>query len=286
MPILPVGDEPVSGPQYPYFRPREATSRQSMLHDYWYKLVEDYTTRNITKSSDRLPAIAGLAKRVSKQLPKDTYVSGLWLSDIRNGLLWKAGGVGHDPTRAIASSWSWAAPNERVRFEGLWFDNFGSYGEHRAPTFTIPSDVDKIVSPFPLLQAQGSFMLVKCALEKYPRSYYLENCDGRLNHGKPPRNCKPGKEGISAHYLFAWWDWSIDMRSGCYDGVFHCLIFGTDHYDAGRKWPRGLILKCVDPEKRLYKRMGVFDHHNCDDWLDETLWEELIALKRETIYIM
>ncbi|KAL6814919.1 heterokaryon incompatibility domain-containing protein [Trichoderma sp. SZMC 28015] len=84
----------------------------------WYKMVEDYTGRFITKSSDRLPALSGLAKAVS-QSSKDEYLAGLWKNGLIEGLTW-CGSQGaeklEEPGEYIAPSWSWASVTGTVRF--------------------------------------------------------------------------------------------------------------------------------------------------------------------------
>ncbi|KAH0526031.1 hypothetical protein TsFJ059_009413 [Trichoderma semiorbis] len=84
----------------------------------WYKMVEDYTGRFITKSSDRLPALSGLAKAVS-QSSKDEYLAGLWKNGLIEGLAW-CGSQGAEkldkPEEYIAPSWSWASVTGSVRF--------------------------------------------------------------------------------------------------------------------------------------------------------------------------
>ncbi|KAL6802721.1 heterokaryon incompatibility domain-containing protein [Trichoderma sp. SZMC 28013] len=84
----------------------------------WYKMVEDYTGRFITKSSDRLPALSGLAKAVS-QSSKDEYLAGLWKNGLIEGLAW-CGSQGaeklKEPEEYISPSWSWASVTGTVRF--------------------------------------------------------------------------------------------------------------------------------------------------------------------------
>ncbi len=57
-----------------------------LSHRPWYTLAENYTARAITYITDKLPAISALALRVSQQ-SGDTYVAGLWKSDLLRGLV-------------------------------------------------------------------------------------------------------------------------------------------------------------------------------------------------------
>ncbi|KAH6682764.1 heterokaryon incompatibility protein-domain-containing protein [Halenospora varia] len=55
--------------------------------DEWYPMVERYTRRQLTYSSDTLPALSGIASRISQSY-KYSFVAGLWREDIQLGLLW------------------------------------------------------------------------------------------------------------------------------------------------------------------------------------------------------
>jgi hypothetical protein len=59
-------------------------------HHLWYLLVEEYTLRSLTRFSDRLPALAGLA-RVFQDLfaSRSKYAAGILSGDMLNGLLWR-----------------------------------------------------------------------------------------------------------------------------------------------------------------------------------------------------
>jgi hypothetical protein len=101
-------DEPLPGklklktPQGPYER--------------WYDIVQQFTRRSLTKDTDTLPALAGLAREFQR-VTKDVYCAGLWKKDIICGLLWdrlpiclKDGTTRWDslkPTEYSAPSWSW-----------------------------------------------------------------------------------------------------------------------------------------------------------------------------------
>jgi hypothetical protein len=54
--------------------------------DYWWTIVEEYSRRQLTEESDRLPALAGLTKFFQMRTG-DTPLTGLWLADLLYGLL-------------------------------------------------------------------------------------------------------------------------------------------------------------------------------------------------------
>ncbi|KAI0146147.1 heterokaryon incompatibility protein-domain-containing protein [Xylariaceae sp. FL1272] len=99
----------------------------------WYHIVEEFTSRELTYASDTFPALAGVAElfRRSSSEPR-TYAAGLWVEDIREGLLWgarkvvermrKAPGfrqcaVLHRRDEPRAPTWSWASVAGPVQFD-------------------------------------------------------------------------------------------------------------------------------------------------------------------------
>ncbi|QKD61041.2 uncharacterized protein FOBCDRAFT_244617 [Fusarium oxysporum Fo47] len=64
------------------------------LIQLWEGLISDYTYRELTKSSDRLPALSGIAK---------------WLHDLHRQLAWFSCTTQNPRPRYRAPSWSWAS---------------------------------------------------------------------------------------------------------------------------------------------------------------------------------
>ena len=67
-------------------------------------------------SSDRFPALGGIARIVAKRLGSE-YYAGIWAIHLKRGLLWEP-----DSNTAIqrsdlyiAPSWSWAAIDGKIR---------------------------------------------------------------------------------------------------------------------------------------------------------------------------
>ncbi|KAK4101573.1 hypothetical protein N658DRAFT_485895 [Parathielavia hyrcaniae] len=87
-------------------------THSTLLRD-WKGLVKDYSSRNLTNSADKLSAISGLAAMMTRAMAvvgasQDTYLAGLWASDLPTGLTWTtSGGTRPAPYRAL--TWSWAS---------------------------------------------------------------------------------------------------------------------------------------------------------------------------------
>lgn len=84
------------------------------VHQKWYDVVEQYSSRKLTFEGDKLFAIAGLVSQISKQLPdSDWYIFGLFENDLCHGLLWTTRRNPRAPgpsTRNLSMpSWSWAS---------------------------------------------------------------------------------------------------------------------------------------------------------------------------------
>lgn len=47
----------------------------------WYGLVENFTSRDLTKEHDKLIAVSGMASEISRILGGDQYLAGLWRND-------------------------------------------------------------------------------------------------------------------------------------------------------------------------------------------------------------
>ncbi|KAH6722693.1 heterokaryon incompatibility protein-domain-containing protein, partial [Leptodontidium sp. MPI-SDFR-AT-0119] len=65
----------------------ETTSDAHVL-DQWMEVVEEYSKLAITKDSDRLPAILGVATRFQQRL-RSRYIAGLWEVDLARQILWE-----------------------------------------------------------------------------------------------------------------------------------------------------------------------------------------------------
>ncbi|KAH8598638.1 heterokaryon incompatibility protein-domain-containing protein, partial [Bisporella sp. PMI_857] len=106
------------------YKPRSKASRPAILrrtkhnrrglgYQLWSEMIEDYSSRHLTISEDRLLAIAGIASELH-DLSQDTYLGGLWQEDLVRQLGWKQIEGDERAARPLsrapnAPSWSWAS---------------------------------------------------------------------------------------------------------------------------------------------------------------------------------
>lgn len=85
----------------------------------WAALVDFYSNFNFSKLSDKMIALAGLAKDM-RNMTGDTYLAGLWKEDLQSQLCWSTDyNVRRRINRSIvpfylAPTWSWASVNGPV----------------------------------------------------------------------------------------------------------------------------------------------------------------------------
>ncbi|KAK7425901.1 hypothetical protein QQZ08_007615 [Neonectria magnoliae] len=115
------------------------------LHmDQWYYTVMDYTRRNLTYQSDKLAAIAGVAKAFQEER-KYSYLAGLWQEDLVRGMMWWICDEKSVPRSQVIThtlpSWAWARHSGEIAFlvspdretmsdvEDVTYEQSGKFGQ-------------------------------------------------------------------------------------------------------------------------------------------------------------
>ncbi|OCK85602.1 HET-domain-containing protein [Lepidopterella palustris CBS 459.81] len=83
----------------------------------WRKIVIQYSELALTKPSDKLPAISGIANAMQKSR-KSVYLAGLWRDSLVLDMLWKIETPSHDSQELSgrAPSWSWASVDGKIDY--------------------------------------------------------------------------------------------------------------------------------------------------------------------------
>lgn len=99
------------------------------LEEEWGKIVESYSTRALSHNSDKLPAIAGVARQFAEKNHLAEYLAGFFHFHALTPLLWRVASrreefqvadSGLKPVGAyVAPSWSWAALTVPIEFPDL-----------------------------------------------------------------------------------------------------------------------------------------------------------------------
>lgn len=86
-------------------------------HGNWHQLVKMYSPKRLTYSSDKLLAVAGLAKQymARNRLREADYLVGMWRPQLPHAFLWRVE-QGRRPTQYRAPTWSWASIDGEVKY--------------------------------------------------------------------------------------------------------------------------------------------------------------------------
>ncbi|KAF5254697.1 hypothetical protein FANTH_630 [Fusarium anthophilum] len=137
--------------------PLSQISRQDEAFNFWHKVIENYSKRNLTQPGDKLPAISAIAASVQKKIGSD-YVAGLWTDNIDLDLLWRrpsASRIQAANSSYIAPSFSWASITGEVDY--LCFRN-GKWPYEKAATVL---EVNAVTGPeAPLGRVTSSKMII------------------------------------------------------------------------------------------------------------------------------
>lgn len=142
-------------------------SMGSVSHRPWIKMVEHYSGRAISFSSDKLPAISALAARVAGQ-SNDHYLAGIWRSDLLRCLLW------HRQVRRQFREHESNAP---------WQDDGLRKAEYLAPSWSWASILGAVhfVSATDELQVLPSVKVIKASVEVLGNNKFGQVDSGFLN---------------------------------------------------------------------------------------------------------
>ncbi|KAF2118798.1 heterokaryon incompatibility protein-domain-containing protein [Lophiotrema nucula] len=109
-----VKQEYLNGPKWQVYKPT--------LGDTWHRMVEAYCKLQLTRGSDKLLALSGLADQMRSRRDGATYLAGLWSDTFLSDLVWNCRTTGRKlspkPSQWRAPSWSWVSATDPVRYLG------------------------------------------------------------------------------------------------------------------------------------------------------------------------
>lgn len=221
-----------------------ARTMEQYMCTLWHGVVRTYTScEPLTKESDKLIAVSGVAKALSKYLGSE-YYAGLWGQTLLWDLLWRPGSSEsvRKPQEYLAPTWSWASVEDV-----FWLTNY--------------------VCQEPLVIIQRVFVDTVSG-DSMGQVKYAEL--DILGHLVP---CEP--------HWWSYYDLQLDSRSSQWqEGKFFLLPLLIEE-EGKRKikttpWLTGLLLERIDETGTTkYQRCGVFQLR-ASGWLDDD--EEVVTI--------
>lgn len=243
----------------------------------WYRILEDYTTRNLSRQLDKLPALSGLARLVfANQAGRSTYIAGLWTHDIPKGLLWSRKRIdpsSQSPTKQLASSdvreyqapsFSWAALNCPVHWSSNEWRGVNSMDDGPAKLVDYQTD---LAGEDPFGKVRGGWIKLEACVIPTMRlvkaigplnpEYFL-----RVELDEPQGELETIPAGatiVLIHVTSPVDEW-LSRELGCrvYDNRFHCLILMKQIHEQGLYRRIGLLSYTERVEGTAYSKFTDF----------------------------
>lgn len=223
-------------------------SKEPITLTVWFEIVRCYSKCKLTKASDKLAAIMGLAVVVQKSLGC-RYVAGMWEQDVVDQLPWYLTPVeapgSRDEVRAMGPSWSWVSVNGCVihRLKYLSYE-----------PRTRRVEVEKLEVDYASDNSFGAVtraeLSLRCRALYYGKlgefEYFQENI-GSCLFGNDKM---PGRLSIDV-----WWD-----SAGGYGTEEQAYLLPTHYIPKSGLW--GLVVQPSDQGQGFYERAGCFWHYN------------------------
>lgn len=225
----------------------------------WSQLVSRYTNATLTRESDKLIAIGGLAARFQAHFGSlDQYLCGLWKSQLPAQLLWKVVQLpkAHYPQDYRAPSWSWASvdghidtPHQNSEFDILHVDILDSTVKYAKDNLGLGVEHGR-------LRLRGFIIALSRNI-----GVSLQNVDPDINIAPKLHFDIPGMEASQGPMIL-----QFDTTTG--------HIFNTRLYAVAvasfQEVMNGLIIHMTWDQKGKFKRCGWFEirgSRDCQDFL-------------------
>ncbi|KAK0638960.1 heterokaryon incompatibility protein-domain-containing protein [Cercophora newfieldiana] len=261
----------------------DGQERRGRVSPLWRECVMSYSKRNLGKSSDRLPAISGIAALLHPPGAEDEYIAGLWREAMPFDLLWRCDQTSRlKEKKMFKPSWSWGSVHCGVGWPAArhW----------KGEPELFPSQVDSSLEASLTYLASG--MYFEHGLTGVPvRHIDVEPVHSRfgeikrgvviLSSRKAPVQIRKrcGLVGENGHDHT---DWVAEgMRSslpfypdiqftedgrevGASEDDAYWLVEVASGSQGGRIWEAGLVVKRAVDRDDAYERVGLAGHSVCE----------------------
>lgn len=251
---------------------RQATS----LAHSWEQTVAKYSGCNLTRSTDKLVALSGVARAVHNET-QDEYVVGMWRQDLEYQLCWVVYDKKRRPTYR-APSWSWASIDGTVGWTG-WYGTWRFQKRRHLQlterTYTRIRDVNVTAVSDAFGQVSGGVLTLACSVMATANV-------GRMTWARRRRGAEDRE--VACLILACGHRWPLPpeytphicmdcIEDGIQGTVYILPLYARSRVEGRRprtsrtSWIVGLLLQAAGIGKGTYRRIGCF---NLDDKISET----------------
>jgi Heterokaryon incompatibility protein (HET) len=230
----------------------------------WNTIVEAYTRRKLTLTSDRAWAISGIAERFAAILG-DTYIAGMWKACLLSGLLWQiskfntasAGSVFQGP------SWSWTAVNGPVSFPYEYYSfRSGVLENYTAEVVDLKMDLTNNLAPYGAIRERSGRLKLRArtaigAWAKTPGANLVDKDNEMIGFfGRNDSGIAIGMADLFRDVK----DTGLSHYTGHSGDREPLTVVELYNNVSGASWQcSGLVLQAVRQEDSVYRRVGMFE---------------------------
>jgi hypothetical protein len=232
----------------------EAHNNRGHMYAIWWSLVEDYSSRTLTNSQDKMAALAGLTTFFQQKLG-DEPLAGMWKAELRNSLCWKCNPrtVRSNTSFPGIPSFSWASIDGPIKRNCCVFPT--EVPRERGDRDLEILDTDISWSGQPLTSwITGGNLVVRGLLVKigFAASVQHQHCSAPCPSSLVRDKCLVG-------------NFTFDRCSAASEGVVWCLAVRSKQrtlnfpppQEAIYKWCHILVLESTGIKDDEYRRVGV-----------------------------
>jgi hypothetical protein len=225
----------------------------------WMRVIEDFTRRGLTFSSDRLAALSGIASKYQR-LTADEYIASHWESTLLETLLWlgsqRNSKTKDDVDASPSPSWSWISKPGPISFHTAT-DEPSNLDQRYDLAATLLHYESCPSTPNPY--GEVSYAMIEVRGRAYPttrdalgaRNNATNAQEVAVDHtrARPPNRAHPV---YSADKPLTWWDVSLDYPDQKFSESVWLLVICIDSHGLGR----GLALTPSLAKTGHYIRIG------------------------------
>ncbi|KAF1973295.1 HET-domain-containing protein [Bimuria novae-zelandiae CBS 107.79] len=220
------------------------------IYHCWWKWVEDYAQRKLTKKSDKMAALAGLTKYMQERT-NDEPILGLWKNNLSSDLLWQRNTAKPiAPTRDHAfPTWTWMSLDAPPRNVFSLSSNYVYTSSFELLHASVSWDGEPLTSTIRSSRLELRAKVIHCTFHHEPRGWWGYDASKYTimisgSHGRetdPTVTCTFDR---------------LERYPGDLDA--YCILIGQtwngDHYPSSRHM---LIATPVTPDGGTFARLGV-----------------------------